>query len=66
MATYKTPKPVPSPVVGADDIKKTLRDMNVSVANIHSNEYPGTKTSGVRVRGTGAQTKNLVARGPLA
>ena len=43
MATYKQPKKVASPVVGADDIKKTLRDTDVSVANLHSNVYPPTK-----------------------
>lgn len=66
MATYKTPKPVPSPVVGADDIKKTLNDINMSVANMHSNEYKGTKTSGIKIRGTGAATKGVMARGPMA
>ena len=60
------PRSVDSPVVGADDIKKTLRDMNVSVANLHSNEYPGTKTSGIQVRGGKAQTKGKMARGPMA
>ena len=65
MATYKTPKPVPSPVVGADDIKQTLKDINMSVANMHSNEYKGTKTDGIKIRGTGAATKGVMARGPM-
>ena len=66
MATYKTPKPVPSPVVGADDIKKTLRDIDTSVANMHANEYKGTKTDGIKIRGTGCATKGVMARGPMA
>ena len=66
MATYKTPKNVATPVVGADDIKRTLRDLNQSVANMHSNEYAGTKTSGIQVRGGKAQTKGKMARGPMA
>mgnify|MGYP000075375323 CR=1 FL=1 len=43
-----------------------MRDTNVSVANNHSNEYPGTKTSGIKIRGTGAATKGVTARGPMA
>jgi hypothetical protein len=46
--------------------KKYMKDANVSVANTHSNEYPGVKTSGIKVRGTGAATKGLMARGPMA
>ncbi len=66
MATYKQATKVANPVVGADDIKKTLRDVNMSVANMHSNVYPGTKTSGITVRGGKAQTKGKLARGPMA
>jgi hypothetical protein len=66
MATYKQPKKVATPVVGADDIKKTLKDANVSVAGIHSNVYKPTKTSGIKIRGTGAATKGVMARGPMA
>lgn len=66
MATYKTPKSVASPVVGADDIKNTLRDIDTSVANMHANEYKGVKTSGVKTRGNGCATKGVTARGPMA
>lgn len=65
MATYKTPKPVPTPVVGADNIMETLRKTDVSVGNVHSQPYPATKTAGVKIRGTGAATKGTMARGPL-
>jgi hypothetical protein len=51
---------------GVSDNKKYLREANVSVANTHSNDYPPTKTSGIKVRGTGAATKGLMARGPMA
>jgi hypothetical protein len=40
--------------------------VNMSVGNITRNEQPGTKTSGIKVRGTGAATKGLMARGPMA
>jgi hypothetical protein len=43
-----------------------MKDTNVSVANNHSNEYPGVKTSGIKIRGTGAATKGVMARGPMA
>jgi hypothetical protein len=38
----------------------------VSVANERSNEYKPTKTSGIKIRGTGAATKGVMARGPMA
>jgi hypothetical protein len=46
--------------------KKSMREANVSIANTHSNEYPPTKTSGIKIRGTGAATKGVMARGPMA
>ncbi len=45
---------------------KHMQDTDVSVGNNHSNEYPGTKTSGIKIRGTGAATKGVMARGPMA
>ena len=66
MATYKTPKKVASVVVGEEPAKKTMRDANVSVANVRSQDYKPTKTSGIKIRGTGAATKGLMARGPMA
>ena len=66
MATYKTPKKVASVVVGEEDNKKYLREANVSVANSRSGEYKPTKTTGIKIRGTGAATKGVMARGPMA
>ena len=66
MATYKTPKKVANVVVGEEDNKKYLREANVSVANTRSGEYKPTKTSGIKIRGTGAATKGVMARGPMA
>lgn len=66
MATYKVPKKVASPVVGVEDNTKYLREANVSVANARSGEYKPTKTSGIKIRGTGAATKGVMARGPMA
>ena len=66
MATYKSPKKVASVVVGEESAKETMRKANVSVANTRSDDYPPTKTSGIKIRGTGCATKGLMARGPMA
>ncbi len=66
MATYKTPKYTAMQEAGVGSNKQYLRDANTSVANTRSNEYKPTKTSGIKIRGTGAATKGLMARGPMA
>jgi hypothetical protein len=66
MATYRQPKSAPIQEAGLSDNKKYMKDANVAVANVHSNDYPGVKTSGIKIRGTGAATKGVMARGPMA
>ena len=66
MAEYKQPKKVPSVVVGEEPAKVTMRKQVVSVANTRSQDYPPTKTTGIKMRGTGAATKGLMSRGPMA
>ena len=66
MATYKVPKKVASVVVGEEPAKETMRKANTSVANTRSQDYPPVKTSGIKIRGTGAATKGVIARGPMA
>ena len=66
MAEYKQPKKVPTVVVGEEDNTKYLRETPVSVANSRSQGYKPTKTSGIKMRGTGAATKGLMSRGPMA
>lgn len=66
MATYKTPKKVANVVVGEEDNAKYLRETATSVANSRSQGYKPTKTSGIKIRGTGAATKGVMARGPMA
>ncbi len=66
MATYKTPKYTAMQPAGVSNNKEYMRNANVSVANTHSNDYPGVKTSGIKIRGTGAATKGVMARGPMA
>ena len=67
MATYKQPKTAPKQaVLPKVNALKHMGDTNVSVASNHTNEYPGVKTSGIKIRGTGAATKGTIARGPMA
>jgi len=60
-----TGKPAPIQEAGVCDNKQYLRDTNVSVANSRSNDYPPIKTSGIKMRGTGAATKGVMSRGPM-
>lgn len=66
MATYKTPKYTALQEAGVSNNKEHLKNVNQSIANNHSNDYPGVKTSGIKIRGTGAATKGVMARGPMA
>ena len=50
---------------GKDSSISSLNTMKMSVGVINNGESP-TKTSGIKVRGTGAATKGLMARGPMA
>ena len=40
--------------------------VNASVGNISKSDGSATKTSGIKMRGTGAATKGLMSRGPMA
>jgi len=59
-------KQVPVVEVGAAKNQECINDMRMSVGNISSKGYPAPKTSGIKVRGTGAATKGTMARGPMA
>ena len=43
-----------------------LKNARATLGSITSGEQPGTKTSGIKMRGTGAATKGLMSRGPMA
>ena len=66
MKNYRNPTYKPMAEAGTANNKQYLKDTNVSVANSRSNDYPGTKTSGIKIRGTAAATKGTMARGPMA
>lgn len=63
MTEYKQPKSVPVPTVTS---RTTADEMNMSVGNISRRAAPAEKTSGIKIRGTGAATKGTMARGPMA
>ena len=44
---------------------QVVNEMNVSVGGISKGNYPETKTSGIKMRGTGAATKGVMSRGPM-
>ena len=68
MATtsYKQPTKVANVEVGGPSNVEELKRTELSVANNRSANYAGTKTSGIKIRGTGAATKGVMARGPMA
>jgi hypothetical protein len=45
---------------------KVLDSSNISVGGISKGNYKPTKTDGIKIRGTGAATKGIKARGPMA
>lgn len=42
-----------------------MNEMNISAGTISKGNYPEAKTSGIKIRGTGAATKGVMARGPM-
>lgn len=56
-------KQVETPVVGVG--AKGMKDCCMSIGNTQSKEYPPIKTDGVKIRGTGAAIKGVMARGPM-
>ncbi len=45
---------------------KVIDELNVSIGKLSKNLGKGTKTDGIKIRGTGAATKGVMARGPMA
>ena len=45
---------------------RTPVSINNAYGKAHEADFGATKTTGVKVRGTGAATKGLMARGPMA
>ena len=45
---------------------QTMSDMNISVGALNKGNFKPTKTDGIKMRGTGAATKGVMSRGPMA
>jgi hypothetical protein len=45
---------------------QVMDEMNISVGKINKGNEKGVKTDGMKIRGTGAATKGVMARGPMA
>lgn len=43
-----------------------MDSLKVSVGGMSKNQQGGVKTDGIKIRGTGAATKGVMARGPMA
>lgn len=68
MATtqYKQPKSAPTAVVGEGGGKNTLKKNEATLGGVRNTDYAGVKTTGIKIRGTGAAKKGVMARGPMA
>ena len=68
-AVYAEPHTMDGKKVKAQVPEKTgaacMNEMNISVGGISKGNYPEPKTSGIKIRGTGAATKGVMARGPM-
>ena len=53
------------PVLKQQSGKEYMNTMNPSVGNISDGKEKTIKTSGIKIRGTGAATKGVMARGPM-
>lgn len=61
----KTVKVEANPGKGPNQSSSNTVDVSVGNIDKSTGEYP-TKTSGIKIRGTGAATKGVMARGPMA
>ena len=52
--------------IKAHNAKDNVAEINMSVNGYKSKPYAESKTTGIKARGTGAATKGLMARGPMA
>ena len=45
--------------------KSYMDEMNISVGGVSKGNFKEAKTTGIKIRGTGAATKGTMARGPM-
>lgn len=54
------------PEVSNETGAQYMQSMNMSVGNVSKGNYEPTEKAGIKIRGTGAATKGVMARGPMA
>lgn len=68
-STYAEPHTMDGKKVKAQVPEKSgaacMNEMNISVGGVSKGNYKEPKTSGIKIRGTGAATKGVMARGPM-
>ena len=67
-SAYAKPHTMSGKSVSAVENSKPLTadDLNPSAGFISKGNYKPVKTDGIKIRGTGAATKGVMARGPMA
>ncbi len=45
--------------------KSYMDEMNIAVGGVSKGNFKPAKTTGIKIRGTGAATKGTMARGPM-
>jgi hypothetical protein len=58
-------KSAPPSVLKAESGTQYTNEMNISGGVVSKGNYKAPKTSGIKIRGTGAATKGVMARGPM-
>ncbi len=61
----KITKVTPKPPTYPGDNHSYVSELAMTVDGLRSKTCPEPKTSGIKVRGTGAATKGVMARGPM-
>jgi hypothetical protein len=59
-------KSAPPSVLKTKSGKEYTNEMNIAGGVVSKGNYKEAKTTGVKIRGTGAATKGVMARGPMA
>lgn len=58
-------KSAPPAVLHEEPSTRRIDNLNISAGSISKGNYKPEKTSGIKIRGTGAATKGTMARGPM-
>ena len=58
-------KSAPPSVLKSYSGKECMNEMNIAAGSVSKGNYKEAKTTGIKIRGTGAATKGTMARGPM-